>query len=140
VQHVEGNLSAAAGTCTLRPDTRKLLITCNRSSVSFRCKSLLFHMVSAKLCDNVLRIFHSETFRVPAGCLFRRGRGELKRQREMGRIAAATIPPECIYQGGLISEIGFDGRSSSPVVNRRELRFSLRRLRGPLQSQGTTVR
>jgi hypothetical protein len=101
VQHVEGNLSAAAGTCTLRPNTRKLLITCNRSSVSFRCKSLLFHVVSAKLCDNVLRIFHSEISPVPAGRFF---------------------------------------RSSSPVVNRRELRFSLKRLLSSLQSQGTTVR
>ena len=62
MQHVEGNLSAAAGTCTLRPDTRKLLITCNRSSVSFRCKSLLFQVLSAKFCDNVLKIFHSEAF------------------------------------------------------------------------------
>ena len=90
MQHVEGNLSAAAGTCTLRPNTRKLLITCNRSSVSFRYKSLLFHVISAKLCDNVLRIFHSETFPVPTGRLFRRGRGGLKHQREMGRIAAVT--------------------------------------------------
>lgn len=91
MQHVEGNLSAAAGTCTLRPNTRKLLITCNRSSVSFRYKSLFFHVVSATLCNNVPRIFHSEAcLAYRADALFRRGRGGLKHQREMGRIAAVT--------------------------------------------------
>gem|GEM_PF-4560255 len=101
--------------------------------MSFRCKSLLFQVLSAKFCDNVLKIFHSEAFPAyPANAPSDVAVGD---STTKGEWAESLLPP---FVQNL--QVGSNGRLSSPVVNRRELRFSLGRLHSPLQSQGTTVR